>query len=78
VDPPFIAYSLCEYWSAIRSARGVLLLSLSFASLGRQERLEGNLFFYISIAAEISINFLFTELARLSAASSMYAFSLYI
>jgi len=40
---------------------------------GRKEIL-----FYISIAAKFSINFLFTELARLSAASSMYAFSLFI
>jgi len=40
---------------------------------GRKE-----IFFYISIAAKISNNFLFTELAHLSAASSMYAFSLFI
>ena len=41
-------------------------------------KVRKEIFFYISIAAKISNNFLFTELAHLSAASSMYAFSLFI
>jgi len=41
-------------------------------------KVRKEIFFYISIAAKFSNSFLFTELAHLSAASSMYAFSLFI
>lgn len=59
--PYYLLYSLCDYWSAIRSAESVSLLFVSFASLWRQERPERNPFFKFYRCS----NFVFfTELAR--------------
>lgn len=61
--------------SAIRSAQSVSLLFVSFASLWRLEGPERD--FYIFLSLHNFDFFMFLELARLSAASSMYACSLF-
>jgi len=62
--------------SAIRSAQSVSLLFVSFASLWRLEGPERD--FYIFLSLHNFDFFMFLELARLSAASSMYGFKLFI